>query len=204
MPIVNCPRDALFKALGRTYTEEEFDKLCFRFGIELDEVTSEKQMVRKEKGANALDQEDVADEEIYKIDIPANRYDLLCIEGIARALNVYLENEPLPVFKELAAAQPLTMTVSPETAQIRPYVVTAVLRDVCFDQDSYNSFIELQDKLHENICRKRTLVAIGTHDLDTLAPPFTYEALSPDRVGHRLPETLLASVRACCGLGLPT
>jgi hypothetical protein len=25
-----------------------------------------------------------------------------------------------------------------------------------------------QDKLHENICRKRTLVAIGTHDLDTI------------------------------------
>eukprot|EP01050_Picozoa_sp_SAG11_P008364 SAG11_NODE_735_length_7452_cov_26.426629_3_plen_91_part_00 len=47
---------------------------------------------------------------------------------------------------------------------------------------SYNSFIELQDKLHENICRKRTLVAIGTHDLDTLSPPFTYEALPPDQL----------------------
>lgn len=30
-----------------------------------------------------------------------------------------------------------------------------------------------------NICRKRTLVAIGTHDLDTLQGPFTYEALAP-------------------------
>ena len=30
-----------------------------------------------------------------------------------------------------------------------------------------------------NICRKRTLVAIGTHDLSTLKPPFTYEALPP-------------------------
>lgn len=37
----------------------------------------------------------------------------------------------------------------------------------------------LQDKYHENICRKRTLVAIGTHDLDTLTPPFVYEALPP-------------------------
>lgn len=26
---------------------------------------------------------------------------------------------------------------------------------------------------------KRTLVAIGTHDLDTLTPPFTYEARAP-------------------------
>jgi phenylalanyl-tRNA synthetase beta chain len=25
-------------------------------------------------------------------------------------------------------------------------------------------------------------VAIGTHDLDTLAPPFTYEALKPEEI----------------------
>jgi len=74
------------------------------------------------------------------------------------------------------------MTVTPETAQIRQYVVSAVLRDVKFTQESYNSFIDLQDKYHENICRKRTLVAIGTHDLDTLTPPFTFEALPPDEI----------------------
>jgi len=27
---------------------------------------------------------------IYKLDIPANRYDLLCLEGISRGLNVFL------------------------------------------------------------------------------------------------------------------
>lgn len=27
---------------------------------------------------------------IYKIDIPANRYDLLCLEGLARALRIFL------------------------------------------------------------------------------------------------------------------
>lgn len=67
--------------------------------------------------------------------------------------------------------------VKPETMLVRPFVVCAVLRDVTFDAASYNSFIDLQDKLHQNICRKRTLVAIGTHDLDTIKGPFTYEAL---------------------------
>jgi len=33
---------------------------------------------------------------------------------------------------------------------------------------SYESFIELQEKLHQNVCRKRSLVAIGTHDLSTV------------------------------------
>ncbi|KAG9074542.1 phenylalanine--tRNA ligase subunit beta [Ceratobasidium sp. 370] len=42
--------------------------------------------------------------------------------------------------------------------------------------------MDLQDKLHQNIARKRQLVAIGTHDLDTLRPPFTYEALPPNQI----------------------
>lgn len=29
------------------------------------------------------------EEIIYRIDIPANRYDMLCLEGIARALNIF-------------------------------------------------------------------------------------------------------------------
>ena len=44
---------------------------------------------------------------------------------------------------------------------------------------SYASFIALQDKLHQNLARKRTLVAIGTHDLDTINGPFRYMAKPP-------------------------
>ena len=57
------------------------------------------------------------------------------------------------------------MVVKPETALVRPFVVCAVLRGVRFDSGRYNSFIDLQDKLHQNLCRQRSLVAIGTHDM---------------------------------------
>ena len=40
-------RDDLFQKLGKTFTEEEFDELCFDFGIELDEVTTEREMSSK-------------------------------------------------------------------------------------------------------------------------------------------------------------
>jgi phenylalanyl-tRNA synthetase beta subunit len=56
------------------------------------------------------------------------------------------------------------------------------LRNVRFTQARYESFIALQDKLHQNLARQRTLVAIGTHDLDTLQGPFTYEALPPEDI----------------------
>lgn len=63
--------------------------------------------------------------------------------------------------------------------QIREFVVCAILRGVTLTKDSYNSFIDLQDKLHQNICRKRSLVSVGTHDMDTIVGPFTYDAKPP-------------------------
>jgi phenylalanyl-tRNA synthetase beta chain len=34
-----------------------------------------------------------SDEIIYKIDVPANRYDILCLEGLARALRIFRGSE---------------------------------------------------------------------------------------------------------------
>ena len=34
----------------------------------------------------------------YAIDVPANRYDLLCMEGMARALRIFLGLEKTPSF----------------------------------------------------------------------------------------------------------
>jgi phenylalanyl-tRNA synthetase beta chain len=42
--------------------------------------------------------------------------------------------------------------------------------------------MDLQDKLHQNICRRRQLVAIGTHDLDKLKGPFEYDARDPEKI----------------------
>jgi phenylalanyl-tRNA synthetase beta chain len=69
-----------------------------------------------------------------------------------------------------------------QTKQIRPLFACAVLRDVTFTPRSYQSFLDLQDKLHQNLCRRRQLVAIGTHDLDTIQAPFRYEARKPSDI----------------------
>ncbi|XP_076897370.1 phenylalanine--tRNA ligase beta subunit, cytoplasmic-like [Bidens hawaiensis] len=185
MPTVSVGRDLLFQALGRTYTQDEFDELCFEFGIELDDVTTEKAIIRKEKHLKEEDDDVGGDEEIiYKIDVPANRYDLLCLEGLVQSLRIFCGVDSVPNYKlaVIAKESMLKMHVKPETAMIRPFVVCAVLRGITFDEARYNSFIDLQDKLHQNICRRRTLVAIGTHDLDTIEGPFTYEALPPSEI----------------------
>uniref|UniRef100_A0A1B6EWG0 Phenylalanine--tRNA ligase beta subunit n=2 Tax=Cuerna arida TaxID=1464854 RepID=A0A1B6EWG0_9HEMI len=183
MPTIGIKRDLLFKTLGKIYTDDEFRNLCFDFGLELDEVTTERQMIAKETGQESSS--GASEEIIYKIDIPANRYDLLCLEGLSVALLIFQNKLEPPQYKaafpkDKSKIQKLIVTES--TQKIRPYAVAAVLRGVKFTQDSYASFIDLQDKLHHNIARKRTLVAIGTHDLDTIQGPFTYDALPPEQI----------------------
>lgn len=168
MPTISVDKADLFQRLGKSFTTPEFDNLCFEFGIELDED-------------NTL--ECVGDERPQlKIEVPANRYDMLCIEGIAQALNEFLGNAQQPQYTLNPETPVMTLIIKESTSIIRPYAASAILRNIQFNEQRYESFIQLQDKLHTNLCRNRTLVAIGTHDLDTLKAPFTYEALPPSEI----------------------
>lgn len=113
MPTVSVKRDELYNKLGRVMTDEEFDHLCFEFGIELDEITSDFEIKEKQGVSTASASKDI----IYKIDVPANRYDLLCIEGIVRALRIFLMDEKPPVFRtiEPSNGKRHELFVKPET-----------------------------------------------------------------------------------------
>eukprot|EP01061_Rhynchopus_euleeides_P014059 TRINITY_DN24378_c0_g1_i1.p2 TRINITY_DN24378_c0_g1~~TRINITY_DN24378_c0_g1_i1.p2 ORF type:complete len:668 (+),score=297.64 TRINITY_DN24378_c0_g1_i1:72-2006(+) len=180
MPILQCSRKALLETLGlQSYTDNKFRDLCFEFGIELDDVTSEREMYLAECGgvekADKKLLETKSSETVYKIELPANRYDLLCFEGLAGALLVFLGKRQPPTYKFLPVRH--TMTVKPSILPVRPYVVCAILRGMDFSsQERYRSFIDLQEKLHGNIARQRTLCSVGTHDLSTVKGEFTYEA----------------------------
>jgi len=185
MPTVIVNRDALFKAIGQTFTDEEFDNLCFEFGIELDEVTSEKEMFQNEQNREG---EHLSTDVLYKIEVGANRYDLLCLEGLALALRVFLQKEKMPDIKPLNVLpeEERQLIVYDSVNEVRPVGLSAILRDINFTNDTLKGFMDLQDKLHNNICRGRKLVSMGTHDLDTVKGPFSYRALKPEHI-HFVP-----------------
>ena len=142
---------------------------------------TEMQMTRVDDKGNAID---ITKEEVYKLEVAANRYDLLCIEGIAQTVRSYLGISPFPhiSLKNSRQGGLERINVKAETSEVRPYVVSAILRNIKFDIQSYNSFIDLQDKLHQNICRRRTLGSMGTHDYDKIQGPITYEARAPKEI----------------------
>lgn len=181
MPTVNVDKEKLFNSLGKpSMTIAEFEDLCFDFGIELDDVTSEKTMASKEHG-NEKVSSNLSDRVILKIDVSANRYDLLCEEGLSRALSVF-KGKPSPNFVVKPGKETIFVQNTSCDLSIRPYIVGAILRDVTLDNFSYDSLIQLQEKLHLGICRRRTKVAIGTHDLDTIQGPFYYETRKPSDI----------------------
>ena len=52
MPTVNLIRDHLFESIGKKYTDEEFDELCFEFGVEVDDIVTEMVEVRCARGVS--------------------------------------------------------------------------------------------------------------------------------------------------------
>ncbi|CAH8657849.1 unnamed protein product [Schistosoma intercalatum] len=177
MPIVSISQSVLFRKLQKEYSQEEFEELCFSYGLELDEVVTEKELVTREKGKEKS--RGCSTEPVYKVEIPANRYDLLCPEGLSRALMIFESKIKPPSFVTKKPQNIIQLHVLPSTQSVRPFVVAGVLRNIVLDESRLNSFIDLQEKLHQNLCRKRSLVAIGAHDLDTLNPPFFYDAKCP-------------------------
>jgi len=137
-------------------------------------------MLEKEQ---AKKKENLSEEVLYKIEVPANRYDLLCLEGLALALRVFLGICESQIYRIKNHVTPLNkFFVDSSVAKVRPYVCSAILRNIKFTNDTLISFMELQDKLHNNVCRGRSLVSMGTHDLDTVKGPFTFKALPPEQI----------------------
>jgi phenylalanyl-tRNA synthetase beta chain len=104
-----------------------------------------------------------------------NRPDLFSVEGVARALRGFMGIETgLSEYRVTPSG--MRFTVDPALTTIRPYLGSAVIRNVSFNDESILSIMALQEALHWAVGRGRSKVAIGIHDLDVVTPPFHYVA----------------------------
>jgi phenylalanyl-tRNA synthetase beta chain len=97
-----------------------------------------------------------------------NRPDLYSVEGVARALRAFMDLDP-------TKDSGIILRVEDSVNEVRPYVVAAVIKNVVMTDQIIRSLMELQEKLHLTVGRKRVKVAIGVHDLDKVTPPFVYK-----------------------------
>ncbi|XP_069598653.1 leucine-rich repeat-containing protein 47 [Ranitomeya imitator] len=74
----------------------------------------------------------------------------------------------------------LTVSVAASAKDVRPYIVCCVVRGMNLKPgNALKRFLTAQTKLHEDMCDKRTLATIATHDLQRVKGPLLYDARPP-------------------------
>ena len=119
--------------------------------------------------------------DLITFDIFPNRPDMYSVEGIARSLRGFLGLEVgPPKFKTQSGFVEFRVDRSVEV--VRPFGVGGVVRGIELEDESVASLVDLQERLHLTLGRRRRKVAIGIHDLDRVRPPFTYKGVPPTSV----------------------
>jgi phenylalanyl-tRNA synthetase beta chain len=72
MPTISVDKQDLFEYLNEEFTTEEFDKLCFEFGLELDEDVSSLKVLMQ-TSLNPVIVDGVTERPVLKIEVAANR-----------------------------------------------------------------------------------------------------------------------------------
>ena len=119
--------------------------------------------------------------DVMTFDVFPNRPDLYSVEGIARGLRGFLGLEVgLPVYHVEPSG--IEFLVDRSVADVRPYAVGGIVRGLELEDALLRSLVDLQEKLHLTVGRRRKKVAIGIHDMDKVTPPYTYKAVLPTDV----------------------
>ncbi|MFC7222294.1 phenylalanine--tRNA ligase subunit beta [Halalkalicoccus sp. GCM10025322] len=146
MPVVDVDPDELRRLTG---TEKEDDRLkddLFALGLEYEGRTEEGE---------------------FQLEFAPDRLDRLSVEGVARSLR-YQYGEDRGTYVPRTNDPDWTIEVDESVPGERPYVTGAVIRGVDLDEKGLDSLIQLQEKLHATMGRKRAKGAIGIHDLTML------------------------------------
>jgi phenylalanyl-tRNA synthetase beta chain len=124
---------------------------------------------------------DSVDGDEISIEFFPDRPDLASVEGIVRASRTFFGFET--GLKQFPVEQSdIVITVDPSVKQVRPFVTTALVKNVTMTDELIASLMELQEKLHFGLGRNRKKIAIGVHNFEPVQPPFVYKAVAPDSV----------------------
>ena len=155
----------------------DYHDLCSMLGEEVPRKTLLERIPMI--GADMHDTEGEVDE--MSVEFFPDRPDLYSVEGLARGMRAFLDIEPGMTEYDVDDSD-IDVFVDDSVKDVRPYFRCAVVLGVEVDDTLLKSIIEMQEKLHITIGRKRSKIAIGIHDLDKVEPPFTYKAIGPHEI----------------------
>ena len=147
MPVVDVDPDELRRMTGHEEkSDDELKDDLFGLGIEFEGETEDGE---------------------FQLEFEADRLDRLSIAGIARSLR-YQYGDARGVYVPETNDADWTIEVAESVPEERSYVTGAIVRGLDMDEGDLEAIIQLQEKLHATMGRKRAKGAIGIHDLTML------------------------------------
>lgn len=156
MVSVETELSTINKLVGKKLTAKQIEEILFELGFELEEVQGD----------------------ILKIDITAERPDLLSSNGIARTLKAYLGLK----IEELKIQKSGEKVYIKNTIKEWPYAVACIVKGLKFDDQKIKEIIRIQEKLGDTFLRKRKKGGIGLYPLEKIKFPVTFTAEDPKKI----------------------
>ncbi|WP_256288428.1 phenylalanine--tRNA ligase subunit beta [Halobellus inordinatus] len=164
MPVVDIDPDELRELTGHEEKgDEDLKSDLFGLGLEFEGET---------------------EDGLLQFEFGPDRLDRLSVEGVARSLR-YQYGDDRGVRVPDTNDADYTFVVDEDVPDERPYVTGAIIRGVDLDEAGLDSLIQLQEKLHATMGRKRAKGAIGIHDLTMIKG----EVLSEESGGNSITYT---------------
>ncbi|MCK4553279.1 phenylalanine--tRNA ligase subunit beta [Candidatus Pacearchaeota archaeon] len=183
MAIVNLNKKQFEKEIGKL--DEKMQDRIAMFGTPVEEITNDE----------------------LQIEVFPNRPDLLSYQGFKRSFLAFLGKKtkllqggvPHKGAKKYKINKPeknYKVYIDSSVKNIRPYTACAIVKKLKLNDNKIKELIEIQEKLHITVGRKRKKVAIGIYPLEKIKLPITFKALEPDKIRF----TPLESNREMSGL----
>ena len=157
MPTVELDKKDLMHFIGKDFPDEKLKEKIPMLGTDLEKI----------------------DGNTVTVEIFPDRPDMLCEEGLGRALQGFLGVKKGPVRYNVKKGQ-YKVIVDKEMESIKPYVGFAVLKGVKFTDTFIKSHMQLQDKLSTTHCRKRKKAGMGVYDLAKIKFPIKFKSIGSD------------------------
>lgn len=154
MAVLDITFSELKEKINQDISLEELEDVLFNFGLEIDSYN--------------LESDDL------KIDITADRPDMLSLEGFSRAIKSYLGLELAKEYK--IRKSNYKVIVDESVKNIRPFTVCAVIKNLDLNDSKIKQLIWAQEKLHLTLARKRKVGAIGIYPLNKISFPIYFKA----------------------------
>ena len=203
MPIVSIDLAWLNRLLGKPYPTETLRESLEQIGCDVEDVVEIGLSRCPQCGSlveNPLGQDEVKScnfcgcesetafkpagkQQAMRLDLLADRPDLLDVGGLARALRGTLGIESgLPKYETKPSG--LTVTVDKslgDKSSYRPFISCAVMALPPVDETSLIAIMKLQENLHWGVGRDRKLSSIGVYDMATISGDIVYRTIDPDK-----------------------